>query len=492
MEIDASLCNYLVAAFILLCFSFYHWYQRPKRFPPGPRGIPVLGVLPFLGRWIERKLYQWSREYGPVMAVRLGRKDMIVLSDYDVINQAFVKQGQKFSGRRHLSFYPPSHEKYGLVFLDYGPLFKSQRKFGVATLSGLGVGNSSMETRVKEETFYLNEAIRSKHGKTFDISKLLSKAIANNICSVTFGMRYDYDDTKFLEIIDTVLNEFHDPQVNTAFRSFSFEPKFRFIPPFRAGYQKFMSDLEFVKASLGQIIDEHDATFDGKNLRDFVDAFLKQIKAGKKEFTRKQLVGYMRDLLVAGTDTSSSTLLWAALCLLHFPDAQQKLYDEIKDIIGSEGSVSASHTTMMPYTNAFIQEVFRFRTLAPLGIIHKTNEDAELSGYVIPRNTAVIINIWAVHNDPDYWKDPGTFRPERFIDENGDFVKSNRVIPFSVGMRRCLGEQLARMEIFIFLVSLLQKFEFLPDEDESLPPLDYPSRASAFVPHPFKMIARER
>ena len=104
----------------------------------------------------------------------------------------------------------------------------------------------------------------------------------------------------------------------------------------------------------------------------------------------------------------------------------------------------------------------------------------------------VIINIWAVHNDPDYWKDPGTFRPERFIDENGDFVKSNRVIPFSVGMRRCLGEQLARMEIFIFLVSLLQKFEFLPDEDEGLPPLDYPSRASAFVPSPFKLIARER
>ncbi|XP_078485405.1 cytochrome P450 2U1-like [Ciona intestinalis] len=114
----------------------------------------------------------------------------------------------------------------------------------------------------------------------------------------------------------------------------------------------------------------------------------------------------------------------------------------------------------MPYTCAFMQEVFRYRTLVPLSVVHMTNQDVVLNGYTIPKGTTISPNLWAVHNNPDVWDEPSKFKPERHLDDKGNFVQSKHVIPFSIGPRHCLGEQLARMEYFIYLVSMVQKFEF--------------------------------
>ena len=101
-------------------------------------------------------------------------------------------------------------------------------------------------------------------------------------------------------------------------------------------------------------------------------------------------------------------------------------------------------------------------------------------------------NLWAVHNDPNLWKNPEIFNPERFLDEQGNFINSNYVIPFSIGPRYCLGEQLARMEVFIFLVGMVQKFEFLPDPaSKTLPTIDDGSLGTVFVPIPYQIVAKE-
>ena len=101
-------------------------------------------------------------------------------------------------------------------------------------------------------------------------------------------------------------------------------------------------------------------------------------------------------------------------------------------------------------------------------------------------------NFWAVHNDETLWKKPEIFNPDRFLDEKGNFVRSSQVIPFSVGPRYCLGELLARMETFIFLVSLVQRFEFLPDPNEDkLPDIDNGSNGALFVAKHFKLVAKE-
>ena len=102
----------------------------------------------------------------------------------------------------------------------------------------------------------------------------------------------------------------------------------------------------------------------------------------------------------------------------------------------------------------------------------------------------VSANLWAVHNDENLWEKPEIFNPDRFLNEKGNFARSPNVIPFSVGPRRCLGEQLARMEYFIFLVSLVRRFEFLPDPNANgLPEIEDGSNGLLFVAKPCKLVA---
>uniref|UniRef100_H2YAB3 Uncharacterized protein n=1 Tax=Ciona savignyi TaxID=51511 RepID=H2YAB3_CIOSA len=178
--------------------------------------------------------------------------------------------------------------------------------------------------------------------------------------------------------------------------------------------------------------------------------------------------------------------------MLHYPETQDKLREEIMKVLGCSARPSMSQKVDMPYTCAFIQEVYRFRTLVPLNVPHKTNKSFDINGYTIPKGTTISTNIWAVHNNPDVWDEPNKFKPERHLDDKGNFVQSKHVIPFSVGPRHCLGEQVARMEVFIFLVSLVQKFEFLPDPDATdLPDIDNGANGTAFVPFPYQLVAKE-
>ncbi|CAK8671316.1 unnamed protein product [Clavelina lepadiformis] len=476
--------------FVLL--SIY-WYRRPANSPPGPRGIPFFGMYPFVGKFMERTMAKWKKTYGPVMLVRMGLQDMLVLNNFESIYQALVKQPTKFSGRPRSPLLEELTQGGGMAVTDYGPLWKSQRKFGVTTLRGFGVGKKSMESRVSEEISYLNEAIRSENGKAFNISNVLHKAISNNICNVTFGKRYDYDDKFFEDVLHKLLTGFENQAVAFVIRILTLAPWLRKVPPVSSICEMFKSDFAVVFEFLQDIINQHEESYDQEDLRDFIDAFLKEMKKGKdKNFSGNQLLQYIRELFIAGTETTASTLNWALLCLLHFPESQKKLREEVLNVIGAEGVASMSHKPSMPFTNAFIQELMRYRTLAPLSLFHKTNEDAELFGYFIPKNTVVAPNIWAVHNDSEYWKEPEKFQPERFINDKGEFVASSHVIPFSVGPRYCLGEQLARMEVFLFLVSMVQKFEFSPDlDDGKLPVIDDGVNSTAFIPHLYSLVAKE-
>ncbi|CAK8679271.1 unnamed protein product [Clavelina lepadiformis] len=479
-----------LSLFGLVLACLYYWYKRPRSFPPGPRGIPFLGVIPFLGKIPERVLFKWSKIYGPVMSLRIGRKDWISLNDYDSINQALAKQHTKFSGRPKNPVYAQFNQGCGVVRIDYGALWKSQRKFGLTTLRGFGVGKRSMEDRIVEEAAFMNEWVRSQNGKAFSPLDILHKAAASNIGSVVFGQRFDYDDEILNKLISLITGVYDNAAANFALQCMNLAPILMNIPPFSTLNHHIVNTFNTLLELLHNFIEQHKKTFQKNELRDFIDAFLKEMDEGNPGFTDDQLVQYVRDLFSAGTDTTATTLNWGLICLLHYPQIQTKLREEILKVVGLTSPVRLSHAADLHYTNAFIQELMRFRTIVPLSVFHKTNENAEINGFVIPKDTGIMVNLWAVHNDPDYWKEPDIFKPERFIDEKGNFVKSSHLVAFSVGPRHCLGEQLARMEVFLFLVSLVQNFEFLPDPDSGeLPPLDCPVSGFIFTPSCYKIFA---
>ncbi|XP_061059053.1 vitamin D 25-hydroxylase isoform X2 [Eubalaena glacialis] len=163
---------------------------------------------------------------------------------------------------------------------------------------------------------------------------------------------------------------------------------------------------------------------------------------------------------------------------------------EIDLIIGPSGTPSWDDKCKMPYTEAVLHEVLRFCNIVPLGIFHATSEDAVVRGYSIPKGTTVITNLYSVHFDEKYWRDPEIFYPDRFLDSNGYFAKKEALVPFSLGRRHCLGEQLARMEMFLFFTTLLQRFH-LHFPNELVPNLK-PRLGMTLQPQPYLICAERR
>lgn len=179
------------------------------------------------------------------------------------------------------------------------------------------------------------------------------------------------------------------------------------------------------------------------------------------------------DLFFAGTDTISGTLHWSMLILATHPDIQQKLLNEIDCVIGHSRLPEGKDEVRMLYTQAFVNEVFRYTSIAPLAIFHSAMSNLQFHGFHIPKDSMVLINLYAAHFDKDYWGDPEIIRPERFLCNDGTMmIKHEAFFPFGHGKRICVGEAMARKEIFLFLTSILQKFKVNDDPEYPQPNLD--------------------
>jgi len=180
----------------------------------------------------------------------------------------------------------------------------------------------------------------------------------------------------------------------------------------------------------------------------------------------------LQDFFIAGTDTTTTTITWGLLYLTKYTAIQKKLQQEIDKVIGRERTPAMSDLKLMPYTEAAIMEIQRIASILPLSVFRSTREDTTLDGYFIPKNTMIIPNLWLLHHDPVNFPDPEVFKPERFLTEDNKIKRIETLNPFGMGKRQCLGEGLARMEIFLYLTSLLQHFTFQKPEGKEIN-LDY-------------------
>lgn len=209
--------------------------------------------------------------------------------------------------------------------------------------------------------------------------------------------------------------------------------------------------------------------------RDLVDAYIVQQKKhetdGKENyFSDQQLVQIMSDIFSAGLETVTSTIEWSILFLILNTKCQDEIQAEIDKVIGRERSPQLEDLARMPYTEATIYEVLRRSNVVALGNAHATLDDATIGGYRIPKGTQVLPNLYGIHMNAKLWHEPDRFEPSRFI-VNERAQKPDYFIPFSVGRRMCLGDVLAKMEVFLFLVGLLQVYDLqVADEDRDCPP----------------------
>ncbi|XP_047656672.1 cytochrome P450 2K1-like isoform X2 [Tachysurus fulvidraco] len=424
----------LVFLLIVYFLSFNASSKQENKEPPGPKPLPVLGNMLQLN--LKRpylSLWEMSKKYGSVFTVYFGPKKVVVLAGYQTVKQALVNNSEDFGNRDISPIFFDISKGHGILFSN-GESWKEMRRFSLTTLRDFGMGKRGSEEKIIEETHYLREMLKDLQGKPFDTSQPLNYATSNVISAIVYGSRFQYSDPQFKEMVKRVNDN--------------------------------------IKLGGSPSIQ----------------------KAGDKDtfFHEENLILTVSNLFAAGTDTTSTTLRWCLLLMAKYPQIQDHVQEEIDRVLEGRQPVVEDKKNL-PYTDAVIHETQRLANILPMSIPHTTSCDVTFQGFFIKKGTCVLPLLTSVLKDETQWESPQTFNPAHFLDEQGRFVKNDAFMPFSAGRRVCLGESLARMELFLFFTSLLQHFRFTPPPGVSEDQLDLtPAVGFTLNPSPHKLCAVSR
>ncbi|XP_057697485.1 cytochrome P450 2J2-like isoform X3 [Corythoichthys intestinalis] len=463
-----DISSLLLFGFLALLLTDIVRNWRPGTFPPGPLAIPFLGNV-FTGMDFKA-LERLAKDYGPVYSLRRGGERIVFVSGYRMVKEALVNQLDSFVDRPSVPLFDGIFKGIG-VALSNGYPWKKHRRFVVSHLRYFGEGQQSLENYIRVECGYLCEAFKEEQGKPFNPHFTLTNAVGNVIASVLFGHRFEYNDGNFRRFLELdndaiVLAGSQIAQLYNVFPSLM-----KRLP---GPHQTVIGNYKEIELFLADEVRKHQEEWNPEQPRDFIDVYLSEIDKLKEDplagFNIESLNVSILDLFEAGTESTATTLRWAIVYMMHYPDIQKKVQTEIDNVIGQSRPPALADRPNMHYTEAVIYETQRIGNILPLGFPKMANKEATLGGYIIPKGTAIVTDLASVLFDKNEWETPGMFNPQHFLDSEGHFRRRNAFLPFSAGKRACLGEQLARMELFLFFTALLQRFTFtaVPGEMPSL------------------------
>uniref|UniRef100_A0A803JIL5 Uncharacterized protein mgc69353 n=1 Tax=Xenopus tropicalis TaxID=8364 RepID=A0A803JIL5_XENTR len=431
--------------------------------PPGPKPLPILGnLLQLKSREIHKPLLEFNKKYGPVYTLYMGSMPAVVLCGYEAVKEALVDNAEKFSGRAEVPIVNLTTQGYGIAFSN-GERWKELRRFSLTTLRNFGMGKRSIEERIQEEIHFLLEAFHETQGSFFSPAFIIRRSVSNVICSVVFGKRFDYTDQKLQILLDLIAENLRRVD-NIWVQVYNFIPKLlNILPgPHHKLTENYKAQLRYVE----EIVQEHGKTLDPSAPQDYIDAFLLKMEQERKkahtEYNVQNLLSCSLDIFFAGQESTSSTLGYGLLILMKYPHIKEKVQAEIESVIGRSRRPCMDDRAKMPYTEAVIHEIMRFIDFFPLGVPHSVTEDTLYRGYVIPKGTTIFPFLHSVLFDPSMFERPQEFYPGHFLNQDGSFRKNEGFMAFSAGKRACPGKSLARVEIFLYLTSILQQFDPQP------------------------------
>ncbi|KAL3060387.1 hypothetical protein OYC64_014862 [Pagothenia borchgrevinki] len=408
---------------------------------PGPPSFFLIGnMMELTHDHLPIHLTNLAQRYGNIYRLKCGNTTMVVLNSSEVIREALVKKWSDFAGR------PVSYTGdivsgggHTISLGDYNEEWRAHRRLVHSALQRCC--QQSLHSVIERQALHLRKVLMDYQGSAVDLSEDFTVAASNVITTLAFGKEYNKTSSE-LQQLHSCLNEI------VALWGSSWISALDSFPLLRSQDKR---HEDAITGSLLQGLEKQHNTEHGVRLTD-IHVHMATV-----------------DLLIGGTETTAAWLNWTVAFLLHRPEVQTKVYEEMCTVLeGRYPKYSDRHR--LPVLSALINEVLRLRPVAPLAVPHRAIRDSSIAGYFIPKNTVIIPNLFGAHHDPAVWSDPYNFKPERFLAGGGGSTRA--LIPFGGGARLCLGESVAKMELFLFTAYLLRDFHFIPPENKaSLPDL---------------------
>eukprot|EP00069_Balaena_mysticetus_P005175 bmy_17821T0 len=382
--------------------------RQPGSAPPGPFAWPLIGNAASMGPAPHVSFARLARRYGDVFQIRLGSCRVVVLNGERAIRQALVQQGAAFADRPPFASFRVVSGGRSLAFGQYSESWKAQRRAAHSTMRAFSTrqprGRRVLEGHVLGEARELVELlVRGSAGGAFlDPRPLTVVAVANVMSAVCFGCRYSHDDAEFRELLS------HNEEFGRT-------------------------------VGAGSLVD----------VLPWLQRFPNPVRTAFREF-----------------ETLNRN--FSNFVLDKYPEVQARVQAELDQVVGRDRLPCLDDQPHLPYVMAFLYEAMRFSSFVPVTIPHATTANASVLGYHIPKDTVVFVNQWSVNHDPVKWSNPEDFDPARFLDKDGFINKdlASSVMIFSVGKRRCIGEELSKMQLFLFISILAHECNFRANPDE--------------------------
>ena len=313
-----------------------------------------------------------------------------------------------------------------------------------------------VEETISEQTTKLMQYFEDQQVKDFDPVQILMESVASVICRITFGKHFDSSHPDFKEFIQVNNDFFADYELNTQRFLLDFFPLAKHFP--FSSYQSLKKMIDRQYEILRHQLKIQEKEFSrSAEIDSLAGSLLKERTAAENEVGAEDresilsddyLLNSMRDMFVAGYETTSTTLRWAIAYLVHHPEYQTEIQNKLDEAVGKDRMPSLDDLSNLPLVQAMIMETQRLGNVGEITLPHYTLKDTTLAGYRVPKDTVVVPVLMAVHLDPSCWENPTTFNPRRHIDADGQVItNSGNFLPFSAGRRVCAGEALAKVRV---------------------------------------------
>uniref|UniRef100_A0A668S5S1 Steroid 21-hydroxylase n=1 Tax=Oreochromis aureus TaxID=47969 RepID=A0A668S5S1_OREAU len=451
---------------------------------PGPTSYFLIGnMMELKNDHLPIHLTNLAQRYGSIYRLKCGTTTMVVLNTSEVIREALVKKWSDFAGRP-ISYTGNIVSGGGcnISLGDYTEKWRAQRRLVHSSLQRCC--KKSLHDVIERQALHLLKVLMGYKGRAVDLSEDFTVAASNVITTLAFGIEYDKSSSELQEL-HSCLNEIVALWGSSWISALDSFPLLRKLP--NPVFARLLKEVVRRDEIIRRLLNNYKSQ-DEKNQDVITGSLLQgldnQNTGDKALLTDIHVHMATVDLLIGGTETAAAWLDWMVAFLLHRPEVQERVYEELCTVLeGRYPKYSDRHR--LPVLCSLISEVLRLRPVAPLAVPHRAIRDSSIAGYFIPKNTVIIPNLFGAHHDPEVWPDPYSV----FISLGGS---TRDLIPFGGGARLCLGEAVAKMELFLFSAYLLRDFQLLlPESETSLP--DLRGVASVVLKiKSYKVVARPR